>query len=70
MYWPVETTGMDITQTLWDFIQVILEAYLNTVILISLQKTVVPRGGDTAAILYNVSRGWVMHDEVSSPSLA
>lgn len=49
MYWPVEVTGMDVTQTLWDFIQ----------------KTVVPRGGDTAQTLYNVSRGWVMHDETN-----
>ncbi|PVF92534.1 hypothetical protein CPB86DRAFT_177484 [Serendipita vermifera] len=49
MYWPVEATGMDITQTLWDFIQ----------------KTVVPRGSETAQILYNVSSGWAMHDETN-----
>ncbi|KAG8830376.1 hypothetical protein FRC17_004965 [Serendipita sp. 399] len=49
MYWPVETTGMDITQTLWDF----------------LQKTAIPRGSETAQILYNVSRGWTMHNEIN-----
>ncbi|KAG8859248.1 hypothetical protein FRB91_008615 [Serendipita sp. 411] len=50
MYWPVETTGMDVTQTLWDFIQ----------------KTVIPRGSETASILYNVSRGWAMHNEINT----
>ncbi|CAG8705743.1 13429_t:CDS:10, partial [Acaulospora colombiana] len=37
--------------------------HTNTMGLCPGQKTVVPRGSETAQILYNVSKGWAMHDE-------
>ena len=29
-----------------------------------MQKTWAPRGAETARILYNITRGWVVHNEV------
>lgn len=31
------------------------------------KKTWVPRGAETALTLYNITRGWVTHDEVRGP---
>ena len=33
-----------------------------------LQKTWAPRGAETAQYLYNISEGWVTHNEVRMPS--
>lgn len=30
------------------------------------QKTWAPRGAETSQILYNISQGWVTHDEASA----
>lgn len=48
-YWIAETTNLDVTQSLFDF----------------LQKTLAPRGAETAKILYNITRGWVTHNEMN-----
>ncbi|EPQ51576.1 hypothetical protein GLOTRDRAFT_108097 [Gloeophyllum trabeum ATCC 11539] len=47
-YWMAEMTGMNVTQSLWDY----------------MQKTWAPRGSLTAQILYNISEGWVTHNEI------
>ncbi|KAF8590641.1 glycoside hydrolase family 95 protein [Ramaria rubella] len=47
-YWSAETTGLDVTSSLWDYIE----------------KNWAPRGAITAQILYNITRGWVTHDEI------
>ncbi|TFY83133.1 hypothetical protein EWM64_g878, partial [Hericium alpestre] len=48
-YWMAEMTNMDVAKPLFDYIE----------------KTWVPRGTETAQILYNISRGWVTHDEMN-----
>ncbi|KZT25594.1 glycoside hydrolase family 95 protein [Neolentinus lepideus HHB14362 ss-1] len=48
-YWMAEITGMNVTQSLWDY----------------MEKTWAPRGSLTAQILYNISEGWVTHDEMN-----
>ncbi|TFK47366.1 glycoside hydrolase family 95 protein [Heliocybe sulcata] len=47
-YWMAEMTGMNVTQSLWNY----------------MEKTWAPRGSLTAQILYNISEGWVTHDEI------
>ncbi|KAG8875141.1 hypothetical protein FRB97_005375 [Tulasnella sp. 331] len=48
-YWGAESTNLgSLTTTLWDLVQ----------------KTWIPRGTETAALLYN-SSGWVVHDEMN-----
>ncbi|KAF7979349.1 hypothetical protein HWV62_42781 [Athelia sp. TMB] len=47
-YWIAEMTGMDVTSSLFDY----------------MQSTWAPRGAQTAQFLYNISRGWVTHDEM------
>ncbi|KDQ52890.1 glycoside hydrolase family 95 protein [Jaapia argillacea MUCL 33604] len=50
-YWMVESTFSDstvLTQSLWDY----------------MENTWAPRGAYTAEVLYNISQGWVTHDEV------
>ncbi|KAF8749877.1 Glycosyl hydrolase family 65, N-terminal domain [Rhizoctonia solani] len=47
-YWFAEMTNMKVTSALWDY----------------MAKTWAPRGAETAKTLYNVTRGWVTHNEV------
>ncbi|KIJ56403.1 glycoside hydrolase family 95 protein [Sphaerobolus stellatus SS14] len=46
-YWAAETTGLDVTSSLFDYFE----------------KNWAPRGSETAQLLYNISRGWVVHNE-------
>uniref|UniRef100_A0A8H8CIZ1 Glycoside hydrolase family 95 protein n=1 Tax=Psilocybe cubensis TaxID=181762 RepID=A0A8H8CIZ1_PSICU len=49
-YWIAEMTGLsDLTLPLFDYIE----------------RTWAPRGVQTAQVLYNISRGWVTHDEMN-----
>ncbi|KAG8958561.1 hypothetical protein FRC03_009021 [Tulasnella sp. 419] len=48
-YWAAETTDIDVTASLWDY----------------MLKTWVPRGEQTASILYNTKRGWATHNEMN-----
>ncbi|KAI0827177.1 Six-hairpin glycosidase-like protein [Trametes gibbosa] len=47
-YWFAELTGMDVVNPLFDYFE----------------KTWVPRGSQTAQYLYNISEGWVTHNEI------
>ncbi|KAI0782786.1 glycoside hydrolase family 95 protein [Abortiporus biennis] len=47
-YWFAEMTNMDVTKSLFDY----------------MEKTWAPRGAYTAQVLYNISRGWVTHNEI------
>ncbi|KAL5504959.1 hypothetical protein ACEPAH_7622 [Sanghuangporus vaninii] len=47
-YWFAEATNLDVTQSLFDY----------------LEKTWAPRGAYTAQVLYNITRGWVGHNEI------
>ncbi|KAF8954807.1 glycoside hydrolase family 95 protein [Flammula alnicola] len=48
-YWIAEMTGLsNLTVPLFDYFA----------------KTWAPRGAETARVLYNISRGWVTHDEI------
>ncbi|KAF8066795.1 glycoside hydrolase family 95 protein [Lyophyllum atratum] len=47
-YWGAEMTNLDVTRPLFDYFQ----------------KTWEPRGALTAQVLYNISRGWVTHNEI------
>ncbi|QRW25623.1 glycoside hydrolase family 95 protein [Rhizoctonia solani] len=48
-YWFAEMTNMKVTSALWDY----------------MAKTWAPRGAETAKTLYNVTRGWVTHNEMN-----
>ncbi|PIL27084.1 hypothetical protein GSI_10223 [Ganoderma sinense ZZ0214-1] len=48
-YWFAELTDMDVVKPLFDYIE----------------KTWAPRGSFTAQYLYNISQGWVTHDEMN-----
>ncbi|CAE6534742.1 unnamed protein product [Rhizoctonia solani] len=48
-YWSAEMTGMKVTSSLWNY----------------MAKTWAPRGSETAKILYNITRGWVTHNEMN-----
>ncbi|PSR97775.1 Six-hairpin glycosidase-like protein [Coniella lustricola] len=49
-YWPAEQTGLgELAKPLFAY----------------LENTWVPRGSETAKLLYNASEGWVAHDEVN-----
>ncbi|KAF4585052.1 hypothetical protein EYR40_001887 [Pleurotus pulmonarius] len=48
-YWPAESTGLDVTKSLFDY----------------MEKNWAPRGAYTAQVLYNISRGWVVHNELN-----
>ncbi|CCO32224.1 hypothetical protein BN14_06278 [Rhizoctonia solani AG-1 IB] len=48
-YWIAEMTNLDVTSSLWDY----------------MEKTWAPRGTETAKILYNITRGWLVHDELN-----
>ncbi|KAF8908099.1 glycoside hydrolase family 95 protein [Gymnopilus junonius] len=49
-YWMAEMTGLSsLTPSLFNYIE----------------KTWAPRGAYTAQVLYNISRGWVVHDEMN-----
>ncbi|KAH8109494.1 glycoside hydrolase family 95 protein [Phellopilus nigrolimitatus] len=47
-YWAAESTNLNVTQSLFNYIE----------------KTWAPRGEYTARVLYNISQGWVTHDEI------
>jgi alpha-L-fucosidase 2 len=47
-YWAAELTGLNLVGPLFDY----------------MEKTWVPRGEYTAQVLYNITRGWVTHNEV------
>ncbi|KAF8754742.1 Glycosyl hydrolase family 65, N-terminal domain [Rhizoctonia solani] len=49
-YWSAEMTGLNVTSTLWDY----------------MEKTWVPRGSETARVLYNATSGWVVHNAVNT----
>lgn len=53
-YWAAETTNMgsELIQSLWDY----------------MQYTWAPRGAYTAEVLYNITRGWVVHNEMNVSS--
>ncbi|KAE9402567.1 glycoside hydrolase family 95 protein [Gymnopus androsaceus JB14] len=48
-YWSAEMSNLDVTSSLWNYIE----------------KTWAPRGATTAQLIYNISRGWVTHDEMN-----
>ncbi|CCM03449.1 uncharacterized protein FIBRA_05582 [Fibroporia radiculosa] len=48
-HWFAEMTNMDVMLPLFNYIE----------------NTWAPRGAETAQILYNISRGWVTHDEMN-----
>ncbi|KAI0055966.1 hypothetical protein BV25DRAFT_1921377 [Artomyces pyxidatus] len=48
-YWAAEMTGLNVMKPLFDL----------------MEKTWAPRGAQTAQVLYNISRGWVTHDEMN-----
>ena len=41
-----------------------MRLYFQHIMQILLQKTWAPRGAETALVLYNITRGWVTHNEV------
>ncbi|KAF8523416.1 glycoside hydrolase family 95 protein [Gautieria morchelliformis] len=47
-YWSAEPTSLNVTASLWNYIE----------------KNWAPRGAETAQLLYNISRGWVTHNEI------
>ncbi|KAJ7705329.1 glycoside hydrolase family 95 protein [Mycena rosella] len=47
-YWSAEMSNLDVTSSLFTYFE----------------KTWAPRGAQTAQILYNISRGWVTHNEI------
>lgn len=49
-YWFAEMTNMKVTASLWDY----------------MAKTWAPRGAETARTLYNITRGWVVHNEMNT----
>ncbi|CAE6480275.1 unnamed protein product [Rhizoctonia solani] len=48
-YWIAEMTNLQVTSALWDY----------------MEKAWAPRGRKTAKVLYNVTRGWLVHDELN-----
>ncbi|KAG6886580.1 hypothetical protein C0995_006789, partial [Termitomyces sp. Mi166 len=48
-YWSAEMTNLDVTIPLFNYFE----------------KTWAPRGAYTAQVLYNISRGWVTHNEMN-----
>ncbi|QRW12317.1 glycoside hydrolase family 95 protein [Ceratobasidium sp. AG-Ba] len=48
-YWIAEMTNMKVTSSLWNY----------------MEKTWAPRGAETAKTLYNITRGWVVHNEMN-----
>ncbi|CAE6471587.1 unnamed protein product [Rhizoctonia solani] len=66
-YWFAEMTGLNVTPTLWNYMEVVDPAwpYASLALTFTSQKTWVPRGSETAKILYNATGGWVVHNAVS-----
>lgn len=48
-YWSAEMTNLDVTQSLFEYFM----------------KNWAPRGAYTAEVLYNTTRGWVVHNEMN-----
>lgn len=64
-YWFAEMTGMgSVVPPLFDYIEVNNSLHTHRHFADSTQKTWAPRGAYTAQVLYNISQGWVTHDEV------
>jgi alpha-L-fucosidase 2 len=66
-YWSAEMTNLDVALPLFDYFQVRNVSFENLVLTynsLQLQKTWAPRGAYTAQVLYNITRGWVTHNEV------
>ena len=64
-YWVAEMTNMNVTGSLFDYLEVRARFLKATYFDRSFQKNWAPRGAETALILYNITRGWVTHNEVS-----
>ncbi|KAJ8514372.1 hypothetical protein ONZ45_g8082 [Pleurotus djamor] len=47
--WAAESTGLDLSKSMFNYIE----------------KTWAPRGAYTAKVLYNITRGWVTHNEMN-----
>lgn len=65
-YWSAETTNLDVSQSLFDYMEVNVPVHMtHEVSYVPFpQKTWAPRGAYTAEVLYNITRGWVTHNEV------
>ncbi|CAE6411034.1 unnamed protein product [Rhizoctonia solani] len=48
-YWIAEMTNLKVTSSLWDY----------------MEKAWAPRGVVPAKVLYNITRGWLVHDELN-----
>ncbi|QRW13118.1 glycoside hydrolase family 95 protein [Ceratobasidium sp. AG-Ba] len=48
-YWAAEMTNLRVTSSLWEY----------------MAKTWAPRGAETAKTMYNITRGWVVHNEMN-----
>ncbi|KAG7095183.1 hypothetical protein E1B28_005962 [Marasmius oreades] len=48
-YWSAEMSNLDVTKSLFDYFE----------------TNWVPRGSETAHLIYNISRGWVVHNEMN-----
>ncbi|KAG5652319.1 hypothetical protein H0H81_005432 [Sphagnurus paluster] len=48
-YWGADMTNIDVNRPLFNY----------------MEKTWMPRGAYTAQVLYNISRGWVVHNEMN-----
>ncbi|KAF9259264.1 glycoside hydrolase family 95 protein [Marasmius fiardii PR-910] len=47
-YWSAEMSDLDVTKSLFDYFE----------------KNWAPRGAETARLIYNITRGWVVHNEI------
>ena len=67
-YWFAEMTNMNLVTPLFDYIEVRPDGIRSQQVSLSMsqQKTWGPRGSETAQILYNITRGFVTHNEVSA----
>lgn len=68
-YWSAEMTNLELMTSLFDYINVGFSFIPGVQDLMMLKKTWAPRGAYTAQVLYNMSQGWVTHDEVSCSCL-
>lgn len=64
-YWAAEMTNMNLVKPLFDYMEVSTSTSRGPMVRLNVcKKTWVPRGTETAQILYNITRGWVTHNEV------
>jgi alpha-L-fucosidase 2 len=68
-YWIAEMTNMNVIGPLFDYFEVCCICIFPISMRFDssglCQKNWAPRGSETAHVLYNISRGWVTHNEVS-----